>query len=136
MEDRTVVVTGLGVVSALGTGWRKMWEAVKAGKSGVSEITQISTEGQAVRFAATVGDDFNPEEYVSKKELRRYDRHNVFGIAAAKMAVSDAELDLSSEDCARIGCLVSTGVGGIGNFETQWKLNDCVDTNRTSGFAV
>lgn len=119
MEDRTVVVTGLGVVSALGTGWRQMWEAVKAGKSGISEITQIPTEGQAVRFAAAVGDDFNPEEFVSKKELRRYDRNNVFGIAAAKMAVADAELDLGAEDCSRIGCLVSTGIGGISSFEHQ-----------------
>ena len=136
MEGRAVAVTGLGVVSALGTGWRSMWEAVKAGKNGISKITLIPTEDQAVHFAASVGDDFHPEEFVNKKELRRLDRHNVFGLAAAKMAVADAALNISEEDTSRIGCLMSTGVGGISSFEVQSAVLAAKGPSKVSPFFV
>ncbi len=119
MSDRTVVITGLGAVSALGVGWPALWEAVKAGKSGVSMVTRFPTENYATRFAAQVGDDFKPEDYVDRKLLRRIDRHNVFGIVAARMAFADSKLEVNEENSHRIGCMVSTGVGGIATLEEQ-----------------
>lgn len=136
MKGKTVVITGLGVISALGVGWQKMWEAVKAGKNGVQRITRFPTDNQRVSFAATVGDDFDPGQYISRKELRRIDRHNVLGLAAAKMAVADAGLDINEENSQRVGCLVSTGVGGVGSFENQCIVFEDKGPSKISPFFV
>lgn len=88
------------------------------GKSGVSTIERINTEGQAVKIAAEIKDkDFNPEDYIDPKDAKRMDRFTQFGIVAADEAIADAGLDEAGYDPYRIGVIVSSAAGGFHTFE-------------------
>ena len=118
MNKRRVVVTGLGVVTPCGIGVDNFWNAMISGKSGVSTIERISTEGQAVKIAAEIKDkDFNPEDYIDAKEAKRMDRFTQFAIVAADEAIADAKLDEAGYDPYRIGVIVSSAAGGFMTFE-------------------
>ena len=118
MDKRRVVVTGLGVVTPCGIGVDNFWNAMLSGKSGVSTIERINTEGQAVKIAAEIKDkDFNPEDYIDAKEAKRMDRFTQFGIVAAEEAIADAKLDEAGYDPYRIGVIVSSAAGGFMTFE-------------------
>jgi len=118
MNKRRVVITGLGVVTPCGVGVDNFWKSMIEGKSGVSEIERISTEGQAVKIAAEIKDkDFNPEDYIDPKDVKRMDRFTQFGIVAADEAIADAKLDEAGYDPYRIGVIVSSAAGGFQTFE-------------------
>lgn len=116
--QKTVVVTGLGIVSALGTGKDIFWENITAGKNGIADITLFDASALPSRFAAEVK-DFNPEGFMDRKDARRRDRNIQFAVAAAKMAWEDSGLNLSKEDPYRIGTLIGSGIGGIATFENN-----------------
>ena len=118
MTKRRVVITGLGAVTPCGIGVDNFWKAMLEGKSGVSTIERINTEGQAVKIAAEIKDkDFNPEDYIDPKDAKRMDRFTQFGIVAADEAIADAGLDEAGYDPYRIGVIVSSAAGGFHTFE-------------------
>ena len=111
---RRVVVTGIGVIASNGIGKDAFWEAIKAGKSGITTITSFDPAAFACRFAGEVK-DFHPEEYVEQKNIRRMDRTSLLGVAAAKMAVKDAGVDFSTNGgSARTGVMIGTAMAGHG----------------------
>ena len=104
LQNRKVVITGLGVVTPLGIGGEAFWSAVEQGKNGVGPITLFDASQYTTRFAAEVK-DFNPEEFLGKKEARLTDRFVQFGLVAAELAVHDAMRLLDLEAAPK-------GVGG------------------------
>ena len=121
---RRVVVTGLSAITPIGIGKDEFWKSLMAGKSGIGLITQFDTTDFNCKIAGEVkGFDF--ADYGDRKEGKRMDRVTQFAVAAGKMAVADAELDLAKEDVDRIGVCVGTGIGGIHTFlDAATKLNE------------
>ncbi len=115
---RRVVVTGLGVVSPIGNNLREMWEAVKSGQSGIAEITAFDTDNFKVKLAGEVK-NFDPEQYIEKRELRKMARFTIFARCAAAQAVEDSGLDFTNEDSSRCGVILSSGIGGIDVIEQE-----------------
>ena len=118
---KRVVVTGMGVISPIGTGLNKFWEALISGASGIDRITQFDVSDYKVQIAGEVK-DFNIGDYIDKKEARRMDRFAQFAVAASKMAIDDAGLDLNNEDRERIGVVIGSGIGGISTVFEQSKI--------------
>jgi len=116
--QRRVVVTGLGVISPLGSDVARFWSALTGGVSGIRRITQFDPSGYSTQIAGEVR-DFEPTAYMDKKEARRMDRFTQFSVAAAKMAIEDAGLELNKLDRDRVGVLLGTGIGGIKTLEEQ-----------------
>lgn len=114
---RRVVITGIGVVSPIGTG-EVFWENVKKGKCGISPIESFDTSEFNVKLAAEIK-DFDPTVYIEKKETKRMDRYSQFAIAAADIAVKDSNLDTEAIDSNRFGCVIGSAVGGIHTIETE-----------------
>ena len=119
MSNR-VVITGLGVISPVGTGKDVFWKSLLEGKNGIDKITRFDASEYKSQIAGEVK-DFDPADYMDKKEAKRIDRYAQFAVAAAKMAVEDAELDLEAEDCDRIGTFVGSGIGGIETMHSQYE---------------
>ncbi len=97
---REVVITGIGIVSSIGIGKEAFQESLRSGKSGVAKISRFDTSGLPVKIAAEVK-DFDPHRFLDAKTIKRTDRFSQYGIAAARMAVEDAAIDLSREDGER-----------------------------------
>ena len=117
---RRVVVTGLGAITPIGNTVPQMWESIKAGKCGIDKITLYDTTGRKVTLAGEVK-NFVPEEILDKREARKMDRYVQFAMAAAKEAMQDSGLNMETEDTSRCGCIVSSGIGGLGTIETEDK---------------
>lgn len=116
---KRIVVTGIGIVSALGTTAEKTWNKIKAGETGVSNIEGFDTTDMPVRIAAEIK-DFQPTEYgIEKKEVKKLARNTQFAIAATKMALEDSKFEITEENAENVGVIVSTGIGGIEVFEEQ-----------------
>ena len=133
--QKRVVITGLGAISPLGSSKDKLWQALLAGQSGIAPITRFDATAMAVRFAGEVR-DFNPEEFYDRKEARRMDRFTQYAVAAARMAVADAALDLEREDEYRLGVVFGTGIGGVETLEEQKQVLLEKGPNRVSPFFV
>jgi 3-oxoacyl-[acyl-carrier-protein] synthase II len=118
---RRVVITGLGIVSPIGNGKDDYWKALKAGKSGVTEITSFDASAYTSRIAGVVR-DFDLTPYMSKKDIKRSDRFAQFAVVAAKMALEDAKLDLSTVDPYRAGSIIGSGIGGIHTIEREHQI--------------
>jgi 3-oxoacyl-[acyl-carrier-protein] synthase II len=122
---RRVVVTGLGMVTPLGNDVETTWQRLLAGESGAGPITQFDASDYSVRFACEVK-DFDPSEWVERKQARRLDRFTHLILAAARQGERDAALDIAAEP-ERIGAAIATGIGGLKSFQ------DCTDTLRERG---
>ncbi len=109
---RRVVVTGVGVVSPLGTGNGKNWDALVAGKSGIAPITRFDASDLPVKIAGEVK-DFVPEDFIDKKEIKKMDLFIQYGLAAAHFAMEDSGLVINEENAERVGVLVGAGLGGL-----------------------
>ena len=112
-----VVVTGLGVVSPLGNDIDTFWRRLVAGESGVGPITRFDTSDYKVHIAAEVK-DFDAEEFIDKRQVRRLDLFSRYAVAAAKLAAADAEFDPRPE-ADRVGAVVGSGVGGLQTLHTE-----------------
>lgn len=111
--ERRVVITGLGVVSPVGNGKEEFWNNLLAGKPGVGPITQFDATDFPVKIAGEVK-GFDPVALAGdRKTVRHMDRYTQFAVAAAKMAVADAKLDMTKENPDMAGTLIGTGIGGI-----------------------
>jgi 3-oxoacyl-[acyl-carrier-protein] synthase II len=113
---RRVVVTGIGVVSPLGTGNRKNWEALTAGRSGIDRITRFDASDFPVRIAAEVR-DFVAEDFIDKKEIKKMDLFIQYAMGAAHFAMEDSGLQVTEENAERVGVLVGAGLGGLPSIE-------------------
>ena len=109
---RRVVVTGMGVVSPLGSSVDEFWGGLVEGRSGIGPITLADTSSFPSKIAGEVS-DFDPTQYVDKREARRMARFSQLAVAAAGMAIEDAGLDLSKEDEDRVGIVMGNGNGGF-----------------------
>jgi len=113
---RRVVVTGVGVVSPLGTGVEKNWTALTAGQSGLGVITRFDASDLPTQIAGEVK-DFNAEDYIDLKEIKKMDLFIQYGLAAAEMALKDSGLEITEENAERVGVLVGSGLGGLPSIE-------------------
>jgi 3-oxoacyl-[acyl-carrier-protein] synthase II len=113
---RRVVVTGVGTVSPLGCGNNKNWDALTAGKSGIGLITRFDTSDMPVKIAGEIH-DFNAEEFIDKKEIKKMDLFIQYALAAAHYAMEDSGLVINEENAERVGVLVGAGLGGLPTIE-------------------
>ena len=133
---RRVVITGLGVVTALGRPVDRLWERLLAGDSGVGPINLFDVSGYRVQFAGEVPWDGAAEGVASPKELRRLDRFTQFAIAAAGDAVKDSGLEFDKEDPYRCGVVVGSGIGGLAEFEAQHERLLTKGIEKVSPFTI
>ena len=112
---RRVVITGLGAVTPLGRDVESTWDGLVSGRSGAGEITQFDSSDYAVHFACEVK-DFDPTEYIDRKQARRMDRFAHLIVAAARQAEADSGLAIESES-DRVGAAIATGIGGLKAFQ-------------------
>jgi 3-oxoacyl-[acyl-carrier-protein] synthase II len=129
---RRVVITGTGLVSSVGTGTEKSWQALLAGTSGIGRITRFEAPTLAVNIAGELK-DFNAEDFMDRKEARRMDRFCHYALAAAEMAVKESGIPIGLEksqgyDPERVGVIVGSGIGGLEGFE------DCHNTGLQKGW--
>jgi len=113
---RRVVITGLGLTTPLGVGVDNVWQKIVDGTSGITAITRFDASAHETRIAGEVK-AFNPEDYISPREVRRMDLFIQYAIAATKIAVEGARLDMAKEDAERVGVIVGTGLGGLPTLE-------------------
>ena len=106
---KRVVITGMGMVSPLGTGVQKNWEAVIAGKSGIGRITKFDPSPFASQIAGEVK-DFDPSDFMDKQEIRRFDVFIHYAVASAKMAMADSGLKIDASNAGRVGCVTGSGL--------------------------
>jgi len=127
-----VVITGMGVITPLGSTLESLWGALCAGRSGVRLITAFPVEDQPTKIAAVVP-DFTPEQYVDRKLVRHLDRCTQFAIAAARLALADSGLD-PVEDPEAVGVCIGTGAGCLGTIEEEIEVLRAGGPRRVSPF--
>ena len=113
-----IVITGVGVVSSVGNGIDSFWDSLKAGKSGITEVTRFEAGDIASQVASEVT-DFNPEDFMDPKEVRRNDRYTHLALAASRHALADSNLSKEALIPERTGVLVGSGIGGMETIEKQ-----------------
>ncbi len=119
-SNRRVVVTGIGLVSSLGIGTEANWTALSAGTSGVGTITKFDSSGFATRIASEVK-DFDPLQFIDKKDVKKMDVFIQYAIAAAQFAMDDASLKIAPDARARVGVFIASGIGGFTTIEREHK---------------
>lgn len=120
-EKRRVVVTGIGLVTPLGIGIEENWQALIEGRSGIGPITRFDVKDFSTKFAGEVK-NFNPEDFLPKKEARKLDIFLQYALAASKMASEDAKLEVSDDESARAGAIMGCGLGGLSTIEAGHKV--------------
>lgn len=118
---RRVVITGVGAVSPLGCGNVSNWDALVSGKSGIGLITRFDTSDMPVKIAGEVA-DFNAENYIDKKEIKKMDLFIQYALAAAHYAMEDSGLVINDDNAERVGVLVGAGLGGLPSIERYHTL--------------
>jgi 3-oxoacyl-[acyl-carrier-protein] synthase II len=121
MDRRRVVVTGLGLITPLGVGVEKSWNALIRGESGIRKITRFDASAFPTQIAGEV-EGFNPEDYIEPKEIKKMDRFIHFGVAAATMAIDDSGLKIDEKNAGRVGVIVGAGMGGLPAIEHYHKI--------------
>ena len=119
--QRRVVVTGLGLVTPLGIGVEETWSALVAGKSGIAPITRFDASNMNTKIAGEVK-NFKPEDYVSRKDLRRMDIFTIYALAATRMAVENANLNIDGNNADRTGVVIGCGLGGLATIEKYHSI--------------
>ena len=135
MSKRKVVVTGLGVVSPVGTGIAEAWKNLLAGTSGVGPITRFDASALPTRIAAEVK-GFNPTDWMPAKEVRRSDTFIHYGLAATRLALDDAGLTIDESNAERIGVNMGSGIGGLPMIEDNIREMIAKGPRRLSPFFV
>lgn len=119
--DRRVVVTGVGLVTALGTGLEKNWEALMEGRSGIGPITRFDASDFATRIAGEVR-DFNPEDWIERRDIKKMDLFIQYAIAAAEQAMRQSGFKVGDDNADRVGVVVGNAIGGILTLEENHLL--------------
>jgi len=116
--SRRVVITGIGLVSALGLGTRETWVALLAGQSGVTRVTRFDISGYAAQIAAEVK-GFDPLNWIEKKDIKKMDLFIQYAIAAAQFAMDDAKLTITPQLAPEVGAFIGSGIGGFITIERE-----------------
>lgn len=135
MEKRRVVITGVGAVTPLGNDVETLWQGLINGKSGVGLIERVESDDFPVHVSAEVK-DFNPENYMEKKEARRMDLFTQYAVAASQMALEDSKLEINEKNAERVGVWIGCGIGGMGTYEEQLRRFIDKGARRVSPFFV
>ncbi|WP_243385729.1 beta-ketoacyl-ACP synthase II [Bacillus kexueae] len=135
MSKRRVVVTGLGAVTPIGLDAKTSWENALKGVSGIGELTRVNKDDYPAKVAAEIN-DFNPENFMDKKEARKMDRFTQYALASSMMAVKDANLEITDENAHRVGVWIGSGIGGMETFEQQFETFLNKGARRVSPFFV
>ena len=114
------MVTGIGLVSPLGIGTAPNWEALCAGQSGVGRITKFDATGYAAQIAGEVK-GFDPLQFIEKKDVKKMDVFIQYAIAAAQFAMEDSKLQITTQNAARVGVFIASGIGGFTTIEREHK---------------
>ena len=136
MTRRRVVVTGLGIVSPVGSSVDLAWGNILAGRSGIVPITHYDVSAYTTRFAGLVSPDFKAEEWMGPKELRKTDPFIHYGVAAAKQALRDSGREITDANRDRIAITVGSGIGGIGSIAEECIALHDKGPKRVSPFFV
>lgn len=115
---RRVVVTGLGAVTPIGNDVKSFWDGIKSGKCGIDKVTHFDASDLKTQIAGEVK-DFEPTDYIEKKDARKMDRYTQFAMVAASEAVADSGLNMENEDPWRVGVITGSGIGGIDTLVEQ-----------------
>ena len=134
MARKRVVVTGLGMLSPVGSNVTSSWKKIIEGSSGVKEIDKFDTSDFETKFAATV--DINPEDYLDRKEIRRTDPFIQYGLIASKECLNDSKIDLENIDLDRFGVSIGSGIGGLGTIEDNKTILSDRGPKKISPFFV
>lgn len=118
---RRVVITGIGLVSPLGVGREKNWKHLLSGKNGIGHISKFDTSGFSSKIAGEVK-DFDPLDFIERKQARKMDPFIQYAVAAAHLAVEDSSVKLALLEGDRTGVYVGSGIGGIGSIEKNHKI--------------
>jgi len=118
---RRVVITGLGVVTPVGIGVKESWEAICQGKSGITEITRFEASRHNSRIAGEIK-NFHPENFIAKKHIKYMDLFIQYALAASRMAVEDAKLNIDEKMASCTGVIIGCGLGGLPGIEKYYKI--------------
>jgi len=132
---RRVVVTGIGLLTSVGIGTEETWAAIQAGQNGIGPITQFDASQFSARIAGEVK-DFDPLNYVDKKDVKKMGRFIQFAMAASEFAVKSAQLLVSPEDAENVGVYIGSGIGGFEVIEREHKTLLERGPNRISPFFI
>ncbi|MBM4139250.1 MAG: beta-ketoacyl-ACP synthase II [Nitrospira sp.] len=134
-STRRIVVTGLGLVTPLGTGVEKTWKALCAGESGIGRITKFDPAGFDAQIAGEVK-DFDPARFIGKKEIKKMDTFIHYAVGAAQLAVDDAGLKVALEEATKVGVCIGSGIGGLGSIEHYHDVIKEKGPGRVSPFFI
>ncbi len=134
-HTRRVVITGVGLVTPLGTGVDKNWQALMDGRSGIGPVTRFDVSDFPTRIAGEVK-DFHPEEFIEKKEIKKMDLFIQYAVAAAKMAMDESQLPITAENEDMVGVIVGVGIAGLSSIEEYHKLFMETRLKRVSPFFI
>lgn len=132
---RRVVVTGIGVISPIGTGKEEYFTSLREGKVGIDTITSFDTTEFATKIAGEIK-DFDPSLYINKKEAKRMDRFTQFAVSAAKMCLEDSKLDVENTDMNKFGVIIGSGIGGMLTLEEEHQKLIEKGPKRVSPFLI
>jgi 3-oxoacyl-[acyl-carrier-protein] synthase II len=121
MDRRRVVVTGLGLITPLGIGFETTWGNLINGKSGIGKITRFDASAFPTQIAGEVK-NFNPEDFIEVKDIKKMDRFIHFAVAAATMALEDSGLKIADNNAERVGVIVGSGIGGLSAIENYHSV--------------
>jgi len=118
---RRVVITGLGMVTPLGTGVEKNWQAVVTGRSGIGPVSRFDVSDFPTRIAGEVK-DFRPEHFIEKKEIKKMDLFIQYSVAAAQMAMEETRLPITADNEDMVGVIIGVGIAGLSTTEEYHRL--------------
>lgn len=135
MKGRRVVVTGLGLVTSVGHDVASTWESILAGRSGAAPITAFDVAKYSTTFSASVR-NFDTDPYIPAKDARKMDSFVQYGMAAGMQAFDESGLVVGEDNAHRIGAVIGSGIGGIGQIEKNSEIVNSVGPRRISPFFV
>lgn len=134
-KRKRVVVTGVGAITPIGNTPAQYWEGLLSGRNGIDFITAFDASKHDCRIAGEVK-NFKPQEYLEPKEAKRMDRFSQFGVAAAKQALSDAQLEINELNAEQVGVIIGSGIGGLKVLEDQQTIYLNRGPDRCSPFMI
>jgi 3-oxoacyl-[acyl-carrier-protein] synthase II len=134
-KRRRVVVTGVGAITPIGNTPAEYWKGLLSGRNGIDYITAFDASRHDCRIAGEVK-NFDPHDYLERKEAKRMDRFSQFGVAAAKQALSDARLEITELNAEQIGVIIGSGIGGLKVLEDQQTIYLNRGPDRCSPFMI
>jgi len=135
MERRRAVITGIGLITPLGTGTQKTWRNICCGRSGIRRIQSFDPSNLKTQFAGELP-DFNPLSFMDAKEIKRTDPFIQYAIAATRLALEEAGLEIPEELSPRVGAIIGSGIGGVDSFRKNFLEMYERGPNRVSPFFI